>query len=241
MTIEQTLQSIDTSLKAILAIATNKIAEGESGTAGAGADPVVAQQVGKAIADATPAPAAPTKRGRGRPALDKTPEAPPAQPQQSGTPGNGIIATEPTPAPKAPEVDPFAIDEPKKDVVEEKPRTMEEVRAALIVYQSRNTQAEALKLIKDITGKETLAKLDESDLAKLFKAAIPAGNFSIEDVKVVLVKANERVANSGFEVLKKAGATKVNPETQKEETKITYLTPDKFIASINAAHAVGRS
>jgi hypothetical protein len=222
MTIEATLLSIDTSLKALLSIATNKIPENESGVAGAGSDPVVAQQVGQAIAAATPAPAAPVKRGRGRPALDKTPPV-----QTEGTTGNGVIATEPTPAPKAPEVDPFAIGGDAPTAPAEKPRTMEEVRAALIVYQSRNTQPAALKLIKDVTGKDTLATLTEGDLPKLFKAAVPAGEFTLEDVKAVLVKAEERVPKGGFAVMQKHGAA-----------NIKEVTPDKFLAVINAAHAV---
>lgn len=104
---------------------------------------------------------------------------------------------------------------------------MNEVRAALIVFQNKNTQAEAIKLMQDTTGKETLAQLAADDYSKLFKAAIPSGEFDLADVRLVLVKANERVGGSGLEVLKKFGAN-----------TIVELPKDKFADAILFAHTV---
>lgn len=211
MTIEATLLSIDSGIKALLVhLQTNSIAQDESGVAGALADPVVAQQVGAAIAAA--APAAKPARGRGRPRTEPETVVPPAA-----------------------EPDPFAIVEAA--AVAEKPRTMEEVRAALIVYQSRNSQPAALKLIADTTGKETLAKLDVSDLPKLFKAALAGDAFTVDDVKIVLVKAEERRTGGGAEVLQKYEAVIVAPDGTKKIT-INALKPEHFIAAINMAHGV---
>jgi hypothetical protein len=220
MYIEERLNSIDAKLDALTKLLSNGIPENTSGVAGALAEPVIAQQVNQAIeaAGGAAAPAQPQKRGRGRPA--KT-DAPAAAPQASGTTGNGIIES------AAPVVaDPFSLAE-TAPVVAEKPRSLEEVRAALIVYRSKNGQPAAVKLIKDVTGKETLAKLDENDLPKLFKAALGANDFSIDDVRAVLVKAEERKSGGGLDAMKKNGAN-----------TIKEVTPDKFIAVINAAHAV---
>lgn len=227
MTIEALLTSIDSKLGTLIQISQTQIAECESGVAGAGADPVVAQQVGQAIAAAGGA-AAPAKRGRGRPQKEQTEAA------GSWTSKPDAPAAPATTA--APEPDPFAIGTPAAAVVE-KPRSMEEVRAALLVYQARNGQAAAMKLIKDTAGKETLAALVASDLPKLFKAAIPAGEFSVDDVKITLVKAEERRNGGGAEVLQKLGAV-VTGEDGTTKITINALKPEHFIAAINAAQAV---
>lgn len=228
MHIEDRLSTIEKKLDQIFGrlLTMNTIGENQSGIAGAGADPEVAPKVDKAIADATPAAPA---RGRGRPRKAETEVAPPAQ-TDSGTPGNGIIASTPTPA--APAFDPFALDgQPAAAVVQV--RSLDEVRAALAVYQAYNSQADALKLFKDTTGVETMAKLVEASktqpevLSKLFKAAIPADKLALTDVRVVLVKLNERKAGAGMEVL-----------TAFKAADITKLEEKDFVAAILAAHKV---
>lgn len=221
MTIEAILQSIDTKLGTLIQLANTPAPivpqqpSSDSFVAGAGADPEVARRVNEAIASAggvagetsaTPA----TKRGRGRPAKQQE-----------------TAAATPTPAatPAAAQPDPFAVEQPA--AAPETPRTLNDVRAALVVYQNKNTQAEAIKLMKDTSGKETLAQLTTDDYSKLFKAAIPSNEFDLADVRLVLVRANERVANSGLEVLKKFGVT-----------AIVDLPKDKFTDVIIAAHSV---
>lgn len=220
MTIEATLQSIDDKLGTLIGLFQNGQVLTGSGIAGAGAEPAVAKQVADAINAAggasgsdpvatQPAPA--QKRGRGRPA--KTETAPPA------------AQTAPA-APAVPAADPFAIDGGAVDTGPT--RTLNDVRAALIVYQAKHGQAEAIKLMKDSTGAETLAQLKEADYGKLFRAAIPADRIDIADVRLILVKANERVANSGLEVLKKFGAN----------TLVDLKDESKYADVILAAHAV---
>ncbi|MGH8235490.1 MAG: hypothetical protein ACREXP_00530 [Steroidobacteraceae bacterium] len=205
MHIEDRLQSIEAKLD-FLVKSVNVIPADESGIAGAGAEPVVAQQVGAAIAAATPAAPA---RGRGRPKKTDQPLA--ALPEAA---------------------DPFAIGE-AAPVVTAQPRSLEEVRAAFAVYQAQNNQPAALKLFKDTAGVDTMAALlklpnVQEIYGKVFKAAIPADKLLLTDVRVVLVKANERKANEGFAVLKK-----FVPSGQ-----ITDLTEAQFVQVILAAHAV---
>lgn len=217
MTIEATLESIDTSLKTLVQLVQNS-----SGVAGAGADPTVAQQVNKAIAAATPvpaaAPAAPA-RGRGRPR--KTEQAPAAVPTEAA----------PAPAPAQPvasaQPDPFALDTSAPSAPAEKPRTLDEVRAALAVYQAMHSQAAAIELFRNTTGVETLAQLKPEAYSKLFRAAIPADKLTLSDVRAVLVAAEQRKAGEGLAVLKRFGAA-----------EITKLPEERFVEAILAAHAV---
>jgi hypothetical protein len=233
MTDSALLQNINAQLGAILvALNSNSIPVDTTGIAGAGAEPAVEQQVNAAIAAAAHAEA--PKRGRGRPA--KTETAAPA----ASAPAATAAPTQAAPvAPATPEFDPFALGGPAAPAVNEKPRSLEETRAALLVYQAKNGQPAAVKLIKDVTGKETIAKLVDTDLPKLFKASLGgASEITLDDVKAVLVKAEERRPKGGAEVLEKNGAVVVDPETGKSKITITALKPEQFIKVISEAHAV---
>lgn len=203
MYIEARLENIEKQLGALIGLL-------QSGTAGAGAKPVVAQQVDAAIAadgGIAGTTTEPQKRGRGRPS--KTTEAPAAQP---------VTET------KAAEPDPFDTST-TTSAPAEPTRTLEEVRTALIVYQANNDQPKALALIKSVGGADNLNQLKPENYNKLILAALPAGKPSIDDVKAVLVAANARVANSGLEVLKKFGASNIKELQEKD-----------FSAAINEAH-----
>lgn len=213
MTIEATLLSIDGRLGAIL-IALN---------AGARAVPVENIEAGEAavalagLTNAQQEPVsggAPAKRGRG---AAKT----------TGSTTTTVPAADPVKT--APVVE-AAIDflslggEPE---VAEKVVTLAEVRAALFVLTTKVGQGEAMKVFKTASGVETLAKLTSASYAAVFNAAIPSGKIDIQDVRAVLVAANERVANSGLAVLKQNGAN-----------TIAEVTPDKFVKVIIDAYSV---
>ena len=198
MYIEDRLASLESKFDTVISLLQG------SQIAGAGAQPAVAKQVSEAIAAAggvtgteTQAPAEPPKRTRGRPAKTETAAAP--QP------------------------DPFATD----DAPAEPTRTLDEVRVSLIVFQAKNDQQKALDLLKTAGGADNLTQLKPESYNKVFIAAVPAGKLDINDVKAVLVKANERVANSGLEVLKKFGAS-----------NIKELKEENYAAAIVAAHGV---
>jgi hypothetical protein len=210
MHIEDRLANIETQLGTVIGLL-------QSGAqiAGAGADPVVAQQVNAAIAAAGGVSGAPTqteaaapKRQRGRPA--KTETAPPVT----------------TPPAAAPAIDPFATDD-APTAPAEPTRSLDDVRVALIVFQAKNDQQKALGLLKTAGSADNLQQLKPENYGKVFTAAIPAGKLDINDVKAVLVKAEERRAQGGFEVLKKFGAE-----------NIKQLKEENFAAVIIAAHGV---
>lgn len=221
MTIEATLQSINSHLAKLVELVSTGAkatpaaqelpAASDPFIAGAGAEPAVAKQVDQAIANAGGASGeaapAPTKRGRGRPAKSTTTETPAAAPVAQ------------------PQVDPFAIG--AEETIAAPARTLDDVRAALIVYQYKNGQPAALKLVKDVTGAETLAQIKPEDYSKLFQAAIPADKFEHSDVRLVLVKTEERKQGGGIEVLKRFGVS-----------NLPTLTEDKFVQAIIAAHQV---
>jgi hypothetical protein len=209
MTIEATLLSIDSRLATLISLFNTAQPAPDAFIAGAGAEPVVATQVDAAIAAATPEPT--TRRGRGRPAKSET----------------AAVAAAPAPvtAPVAAAADPFAVG--PVEVIETLPeRTLNEVRAALVVYQTANDQPKALKLLKD-AGADTLAQLKQENYGKLFAAAIPSGKLDIADVRAVLVAANERKANGGIEVLNSFGAN-----------SILDLKTENFVDAIIKGHGI---
>lgn len=218
MTIEAILSSIDAKLGVLISLADNAnaiVAPTEPTIAGAGAEPLVVKQVEAAIAAAGGlTPAEPAKRGRGRPPKTETAATP---------------APTSAPATVAAEADPFGDVEPAAPT----PRSLTEVRAALVVYASSNDQSKALKLLKDAGGVETFAQLKPERYNAVFDAAVPSGKFEQSDVRAVLVKANERRANSGLEVLKAFKNANGAPVSTLKE-----LPEAKYVEAINAAHAV---
>jgi hypothetical protein len=221
MYVEQRLESVETKIDTILNLLRG------NGIIGAGAEPAVATQVEAAIAAAggasgteTPAP---TRRGRPR----KTAEATATETSQgSGTPGNGVIAS----APPA-QSDPFATD----DAPAQPTRTIDEVRTALLVYTYHNNQDKTLALLKATAGVETLAALKPADYDKVVLAMLPAGKPGINDVKAVLVAAENRKQGSGQDVLEKLGAKDASGKLS-----IKALPEGKYAEAIAAAHAAGR-
>lgn len=211
MHIEDRLANIETQIGTLISLY-------QSGIAGAGAQPVVAQQVSEAIeaagwvagvtATQAQAEAVAPKRQRGRPAKTET------------------AAVAATSAPAATAVDPFATDNAPA-VPAEPVRTLDDVRVALIVFQAKNDQQKALGLLKTAGSADNLQQLKPENYGAVFKAAIPTGKLDINDVKAVLVKAEERRAQGGFEVLKKFGAE-----------SIKQLKEENFTAVIVAAHGV---
>lgn len=219
MHIEDRLANIETQIGTLISLY-------QSGIAGAGAQPVVAQQVSEAIGAAggvagitaaqAQAEAVAPKRQRGRPA--KT---------DAGVPPNNAVAAPNAPTtPPAQPPDPFATDDAPAAPAEPV-RTLDDVRVALIVFQAKNDQQKALGLLKTAGSADNLQQLKPENYGAVFKAAIPSGKLDINDVKAVLVKAEERRAQGGFEVLKKFGAE-----------NIKQLKEENFAAVIVAAHGV---
>lgn len=103
-------------------------------------------------AAATAVPASPV-RGRGRPAKSAGEAPAPVAPA----------------TPAAPEVDPFAMDEPTP--VPEKV-TLKDVQAALVAYQKRvNSPEKARALLKEVGGVDVLPKLPEAKWGAVVNAA----------------------------------------------------------------------
>lgn len=211
MHIEETLQSIDSKLGAILAALSTgaQLAPAENIAAGAAA----VEASGLTGAQAEPIPGTPARRGRG------------AAKTTSSTTTTAPAAA--TPAPEVKSANDFmSLGEPET-IVAEKHVTLAEVRAALAIVVARDGQPAAMALFSKATGVETFAKLTSDKYAAVFKAAVPSGAIDINDVRSVLVRANERKSESGLAVLKKNGF-----ETLKT------VTPDKYVAIICDAHGV---
>lgn len=206
MTIEAILSSIDAKLATLIQLAqTPAVPEPIQPVQMTPTENIDVGTVAVAAAGLTgaqQAPLDPPKRGRGRPPKAETP--PP-------------VVSSP--------VDFMSLDAPAAEA--EKVVTLQEVRAALAVATARDGQGAALELFKRASGAETLAKLSPDKYGAVFKAAIPTGKLELTDVRLVLVKANERKANSGLEVINKAGAK-----------TLAELAPARFVDVILAAHQI---
>lgn len=193
--------SLSSNAPAIPPDSQSSIAAGEAAVAAAGA--------------AATGTAEPPKRGRGRPVKG---EAAPVTP---------AAAAAPVAAPTVQEAADFlSLETP--EVVPTKVVTLDEVRAALAVYQTKNDQGKAVALFKEHGKTETLQQLKPENYAAVFKAALPAEKFTVTDVREVLVAAEGRVKGGGQDAMKKVGGV----------SSIQGLTDDKFVAVIIAAALV---